>query len=734
MCSDKLRDICVTSCGDMFEQMTVMQESAESTNNNVSTVVNDIKGLKYNSNGYWEIYLHRKIQDLDRIGIRILDSEGKTLGDYGSNDVHFDEYDEYGMSIHAFVSDELNSKLNRDVQQIKIVSDMKWLISLTQDMFNEYGEKVGYPRKAPSFSHDDYSFPKYPGDGQPTQQQRDAVHTILNSKMSYIWGAPGTGKTQFVLSTAIIAHIKKGHRIAIIAPTNNSLEQVLRGVMKVISTDDPEHGYIDPKEDIIRLGTPTQTFIKDFGEMCENKAISKELRSIDNQLRNLDIFQLASEADFLINTLNKIRRTLMEREDTKDQYQLKELNDDIDTDIDYLRERLKPYDTFSNLMFDVTHVNIDSKIDNIEKEIHSIDKSKLSQDTYIDLDEEELRNERDRLLEERSKLEKQETNSRIRTAKIMAMTPYILMSRRKTLFDAGGIVDVDQIFIDEVGYCNLIQTMPVFMCGPPVAMLGDHMQLPPVCELDDEVLASFFTEPNDNGYMKYGFMWDQSVLHIEDYLTMDIDECGYAYVNDNDPVFIETKKCDLTESHRFSENIAEILDKCVYKNGIRSIGKNPEDSVSIECIDVRNGGARDKRANPGEADAIADYIENNMDELDDFVILTPYKDQRSLLEKKCKCERDRIMTIHSSQGREWNTVIMSICDDDKIARDVPLRLTSSIDGYNGLRVMNTAVSRAQKKIILVCNHDFWKGRAERDDLLGVLADSSEVLYRWPSCQ
>ena len=85
------------------------------------------------------------------------------------------------------------------------------------------------------------------------------------------------------------------------------------------------------------------------------------------------------------------------------------------------------------------------------------------------------------------------------------------------------------------------------------------------------------------------------------------------------------------------------------------------------------------------------------------------------------------MTIHSSQGREWDTIIISICDDDGTNRPIPLRFTSSVDGYGGLKVMNTAVSRAKKRIILVCNHDFWSKRALKNDLLGKMAASSNVI-------
>ena len=732
MNSSELKDIGIKSCTDMYEQVSFLQENIDPKDSNVSTVINDIK-YKRPCGDYWEIGLFMRLQDADRVRIRIIGKTGKVLKEFDFRDVRFDEYDEIAKTIRAYVSDDLNELfLNCDTNQVKIVSDMKWLIELTRNMFEDYGQRIGYPKRAPHFTDKDYTFPRYSDNRQPTQQQRDSVHTILNSEMAYIWGAPGTGKTQMVLSTAILAHIKKGGRVAIIAPTNNSLEQVLMGVMKVISSDDPEGKYIVPERDIIRLGIPTHKFIQDYKCICEDKAIAKKIREIDEQLKNLDQVQLASTAEFSTYSIDTIKDLIRKRDEAKNQYMIDQINTELDSSIDSIKNMFEPYDSLRGIIDDVTHLNISNRIGYIETQIDLIDKSRLRNETYAAMDGEQIREKRRALLEERGDCERNETKNKIKTVKIMAMTPYILMARRRMLFDEGGITQVDQIFIDEVGYSNLMQTLPVFMCGPPVAMLGDHMQLPPVCEIDSEVLSNYCTEPIEDDYMKYGFMWDQSILNVERYLSGTIDECIAAYVGDCDPMFGVTKRCDLTESHRFSDNLAKILDKCVYMNGIKGIGEDP---VKIECIDVVNDVPRDSRKNPKEVDAVADYIERKKNELDDFVILTPYSEQKVALINRLPKLKDCIMTIHSSQGREWNTVIISISDDGQVGgKDVQLRFTSSTDKLcQGLKLMNTAVSRAKKKIVLVCNYEFWKERSDKEkELLAKLVEAAEIESKW-SC-
>jgi len=314
------------------------------------------------------------------------------------------------------------------------------------------------------------------------------------------------------------------------------------------------------------------------------------------------------------------------------------------------------------------------------------------------------------------------SESRSKKVKILAMTPYILMGR-PALFEEDGIIDVDHIFIDEAGYANLIQTMPVFMCGPPVTMLGDHMQLPPVCEIDREKIVTWATGDFD-GYMKNAFMWDQSARFIESFLYEDIDQVRRLYLEDKGPDYSKTARVNLTKSHRFADSMARILDKSVYDNGIRGL----EDAhLEVICYNVV-GKNPDIRVNIKEAEAITAYLKKNRKNLGSFVVLTPYRDQRSKIISMNPDKESHILTIHGSQGREWDTVMISVSDNRTSNREVPYRFTSSLPPNVGMKVMNTAVSRAKKRLIIFCDYEFWAGRAKRGDLLGmIVADENTVV-------
>ena len=95
-------------------------------------------------------------------------------------------------------------------------------------------------------------------------------------------------------------------------------------------------------------------------------------------------------------------------------------------------------------------------------------------------------------------------------------------------------------------------------------------------------------------------------------------------------------------------------------------------------------------------------------------IITPYVNQRTLLSESLhrlmkkhgmtEDMDDDIVTVHGSQGREWDAVIFSVTDSFEEAF-----LTNS-RRMESLKLLNTAVSRARKTLILVGDVSDWKRR------------------------
>ena len=164
---------------------------------------------------------------------------------------------------------------------------------------------------------------------------------------------------------------------------------------------------------------------------------------------------------------------------------------------------------------------------------------------------------------------------------------------------------------------------------------------------------------------------------------------------------------DLTHTYRFGENLANVLAQFIYSSSFHG---NPQHSTEIYFLHAtKQKQSEKKRTNPAECKAIISYIRMHPDE--QIGIITPYKNQRDAILKalpRTIGRDDNVLTVHGSQGREWDTVLLSVVDTkDKWFTDSE-RLET-----NGRKLINTAVSRAKKKLILVCDTVYWKDQSSQ---------------------
>jgi len=167
------------------------------------------------------------------------------------------------------------------------------------------------------------------------------------------------------------------------------------------------------------------------------------------------------------------------------------------------------------------------------------------------------------------------------------------------------------------------------------------------------------------------------------------------------------------KTFRFGQNLADLLSEHVYQ-GFDLVSAENHQDLKIVCLHaVPTGQPGLSRQSRSEVEAVSSYLREQIDLSNDseeaFAILAPYRNQVALLgESLVEVRRQgRIMTVHKSQGREWDTVIISIVDG-RVNRPwfTDTRNTKS----GGLHVMNTAISRARKRLVIVCDAHYWSER------------------------
>lgn len=194
----------------------------------------------------------------------------------------------------------LLEKIEKHKNDIKLFSDLKFLIC-NLEMFFENAKSFALPTKNPPLAKKPLiaqnppfaQNPIAPIESNSSQnpqnqhietdstftpkdylnaEQKSALMCALSEPFSYIWGAPGSGKTQVVLFEALLYYIYNGLPVCVLAPTNSALEQVL---IALISKFD---ALGLNREKILRLGTPSNAFLEKYTEVCDPQVLQKKAK------------------------------------------------------------------------------------------------------------------------------------------------------------------------------------------------------------------------------------------------------------------------------------------------------------------------------------------------------------------------------------------------------------------------------------------------------------------------
>lgn len=712
--------------------------------------------------------------DKEKYDVRIND---KVLN---KRDYNFLKYDDENKRL--FISFNIKFEFTLTPENTQIESNLLFLVENVKKWYENAEHSVTLTTKLPDV-------PSFPASKKytPSKEQLEAVNITKNNKLSYVWGAPGTGKTQFVLARCIADYIQKfkeknpKHKIIVSAPTNNSLEQILFGVFKVL-----EEEHI-PTDTVIRLGMPSKKFASQYPNSCERLSVENRVSKLKKQIDELKTIQIKRKENNEISNFNtifsKFSSELNTIKDQKEQLEERiiEIQNDTDTlQLELSEIRIEIYESelkhreaqksarkvFNRIIksnkhtsqyeVDVLNVKIhklkdsetlkdaellalNAELENTQKQLrdlktpedikrevflflkkHNRSESSAIQnllsylkmniqnstDDFLDLaikncqqvierntiiidssqfsglNDEEISNKITELTAEYEELKKDGTKAQISNANVIALTvdrfilEYELLNEMKDDKKYG----IEHIFIDEAAYLSMIKGLTLLSLERPTTLLGDHMQLPPVFECKESVIKK----------KPYLSLWEIPIIYVEELFENDFNTFYKNYRENVSPAFKNLVKANLNITYRFGKKLANILRGTVYSQAFHSANdKNPTDITIINAVKIPT---TEKRVSPLEVEAIRDYLNLFSHNLTTFSVLTPYKKQLKELNKALPKDVNAI-TIHASQGQEWDTVIISTVDKF-MARDV--------------RLINTAVSRAKKHLIVVCDAEEWK--------------------------
>ncbi len=252
----------------------------------------------------------------------------------------------------------------------------------------------------------------------------------------------------------------------------------------------------------------------------------------------------------------------------------------------------------------------------------------------------------------------------------------------------------DLVIMDEAGQCNCAVALLPIARAKNLLLVGDTNQLKPVIILEKQI--------NSDLKEQYGISDDY------DYISNSILDVMKKHDN-------ISKDIMLTYHYRCGKKIINFSNKRFYNDKLNLNYLSNEGNLSL--INVENKNSKRKNENYEEAKAIIDYLKRN--NLKDVAIITPFKNQQSLISsmlKESNMEDITCGTIHQVQGAEKDTIIISSSLSPKTSR-------KTFDWIkNNSEITNVAVTRAKKNLIIASDVEALKALStdKKDDLYNLV--------------
>ena len=296
----------------------------------------------------------------------------------------------------------------------------------------------------------------------------------------------------------------------------------------------------------------------------------------------------------------------------------------------------------------------------------------------------------------------EDLRSRLASCDVVGLTLDALANKYGTL---SSMKDIAHIFVDECSFVPLIKLLVPLQLNKPITILGDHKQLPPVCKMRYNKISEY----NANHEV---CLWYLGAVFIEKFFSNPAELHTHHFLEE--PIFERMRYYKLNISYRYGPDLANFLSEFVYRD-FKLEGKG--ENLEIYYVDSGKGGARLNATAPrGDAMELTSEAEVRSicklaEELRDYAVITPFNNQRRLLysalnkDNKDESKRVPVLTVHKSQGREFDTVVFSPVK-------LHFYLTDSVE--KALPALSVAFSRARKKFIIVCDYDYWMGMENKE--------------------
>ncbi len=541
--------------------------------------------------------------------------------------------------------------------------------------------------------------------------QKKAVKEAFSNQLSVIQGPPGTGKTQTILN--IIANIiMQGKTVLVVSNNNSATANVKEKLEKY------DMGFIVAslgKRDNKELFILNQPEVPDIVAtwMCEernrnqtglviNQTISRldqvfkqqeKLATLKLELQSLELEWEHFKADQKI-TISSVRPTLESSSTIMSMWMEFQAVADKDEEIakNFIKKlfeelswwwksrkirkllQVKKIDR-NNLwptIIELQKLYYQTKISEVKKEIEDIKNNpatanaeellqKLTDDSmclFKDKLCQKYGNMKPLVLDEVKEIGKHSEEFCIRYPVVLSTT----FSARTSVPD----FVYDYIIMDEASQVSVETGALALTCARNAVIVGDSLQLPNVITREDKALLNSIYDHYkvDDGY----------------------NSAEHSFLDSVCKIIPDVKQTLLREHYRCHPRIINFCNQKFYGGELLIMTEDNNEKDVLSAIKTVPGYHSRDHYNQREIDVIQQEVLPNIPEGSDIGIISPYNAQVDAINSQLG---GMAATVHKYQGREKDTIIFSVVDDE---------ITDFSDDPN---LLNVAISRAKKNFCLV---------------------------------
>lgn len=513
--------------------------------------------------------------------------------------------------------------------------------------------------------------------------QMRVLYNALKFPVTYVQGPPGTGKTKTIINV-ILSAFYNGKTVLVCSSNNKPIdgivenlnfeyrgEKILLPYLRLGNFEDVKKATLKIKE-MYKFTTdkiPKDDLLTKI-KLTSDEKNAKLIQLLNIQEKRVDIEDCLESSKQLLESFNDNTSKVIEVVKTK---------------VEELKRDLKnlPEVTNEEIVALTTPLNKDYYLSQFlfYKSIQYISKLKLPR--YADLvaicyieDDDERAMEFNKWLQNDSNMKK-----------LIEAFPIILTTNISARRLGTPNFMFNLVIMDEAGQCNVATALLPIAKAESLLLVGDPNQLKPVIILEDKI--------NKNLIEKY------NVLEKYDYKQYSILDVMRA--NDNISKYILLKY-----HYRCGKKIIDFSNQRYYNNSLDLDAIKIEGEIKV--LEVKNNNVRQRNEAIDEANAIADYIQRN--NIHDAYIITPFVKQKEMLQMVIKnrgIDGVDCGTIHSLQGAERNTIILSTALSEKTSKKTFEWIK---DNYE---LINVAVTRAKNKLVIAADTEWLNKLSDKKD-------------------